>query len=85
MLEIWTETADDVWQCGLRFCSQCLTDWHDSKSCDENMTAIHGQIDGSVLFSLYASIFCNIFTVYLRVFSPLFNGNYVFCKSRWWN
>jgi len=40
-------------QCGLRFCSQCLTDWHESRTCDENMMAMHGQIDGLVSFSVF--------------------------------
>jgi len=47
--EMCNKTACVVAQCGLRFCSRCLTDWHDSKSCDENMMAVHGKIDGSVL------------------------------------
>ena len=49
-IQIWNkkETAYVVVQCRLRFCSQCFSDWHDNKTCDENMMAIHGQIDGLV-------------------------------------
>jgi len=61
---MWNGTVCVAGQCGLRFCSQCLSDWHDVKSCDENMLAIHGKIDGCVLCSaLYCLLFVCL-TVY---------------------
>jgi len=37
-----------------------MTDWHDSKTCDENMISIHGKIDGFVLLNV------DVFFTYLR-------------------
>lgn len=78
--EICTETAGVVCQCGLRFCSQCLTEWHDTKTCDENMMDMHGQIDGLVLLcAFFISVILYCCTVLLDDLSIMYAHCTIYC------